>query len=197
MCYYIVSKLWVIYVENDSISNKKFIFIAISVITFSSFFAFLIGYGLNSGTCPVCKDKKIIKVFTTANNVVNEVDYNMTTSEIKRDLIGKYINQIDDKSYLEIDKDGNFVFLKNSCGIYKKYTNEDYVLLLYYSKVEIDGEYEYENILTLIPKGEIETSTLTDSIITFKDSSKSNDGISNTFVGPITCSTSNIYVREE
>ena len=87
--------------ENE-ISNNKFLFLAIFLITLSSFCAFLIGYGINSGECPPCKDKTIVKVFTTTNNVVSEVDYNMLTSDIKKNLVGKYINKIDRKSYFEI-----------------------------------------------------------------------------------------------
>ena len=80
--------------ENE-ISNNKFLFLAIFLITLSSFCAFLIGYGINSGECPPCKDKTIVKVFTTTNNVVSEVDYNMLNSDIKKNQVGKYINKID------------------------------------------------------------------------------------------------------
>lgn len=183
-------------------SNNKFVFIVIFLITFASFCAFLIGYGINSGTCPVCKDKTIVKLFTTVNNVVNDIDYNMLTSEIKKDLVGKYINQIDTKSYLEIFKDGNFKFIRNSCEKYEEFTNKDYVLLIYYSK-ELkeesldDDVYSYETILTLIPKNKIETKNLTDSMLTFRDIKPTEDGISNSFSGPVTCSTSNIYIKKE
>lgn len=183
-------------------SNNKFVFIVIFLITFASFCAFLIGYGINSGTCPVCKDKTIVKLFTTVNNVVNDIDYNMLTSEIKKDLVGKYINQIDSKSYLEIFKDGSFEFIRNSCEKYEEFTNKDYVLLIYYSK-ELKEEsldedvYSYETILTLIPKNKIETKNLTDSMLTFRDIKPTEDGISNSFSGPVTCSTSNIYIKKE
>lgn len=183
-------------------SNNKFVFIVIFLITFASFCAFLIGYGINSGTCPVCKDKTIVKLFTTVNNVVNDIDYNMLTSEIKKDLVGKYINQIDSKSYLEIFKDGSFEFIRNSCEKYEEFTNKDYVLLIYYSK-ELKEEsldedfYSYETILTLIPKNKIETKNLTDSMLTFRDIKPTEDGISNSFIGPVTCSTSNIYIKKE
>lgn len=188
--------------ENDNGANNKFVFMGIFFISLSSFCAFLIGYGINSGTCPVCKDKTIVKLFTTINNVVNEIDYNMLTSEIKKDLIGKYVNQIDSKSYLEIYKDGNFIFVRNSCGKYEEFTNKDYVLLFYYSKKEVlneleDTTYLYENILTLIPKNEITTNNLVDSMITFRDVAETEDGISTSFKGPVTCSTSNIYIKKE
>jgi len=189
-------------VENDNVSNNKFLFMAIFLISMSSFCAFLIGYGINSGACPPCKDKTIVKLFTTENNVANDVDYNMLTSEIKKDLVGKYVNQLDKKSYLKIYKDGSFEFVRNSCSQYEKYTNEDYVLLMYYSKKTLDDdvieetEYEYKNILTLIPKGEIDSDNLTTSMLTFKDSMSTDDGISDMFIGPVTCSTSNVYVKE-
>lgn len=198
--------------ENE-ISNNKFLFLAIFLITLSSFCAFLIGYGINSGECPPCKDKTIVKVFTTTNNVVSEVDYNMLTSDIKKNLVGKYINQIDSKSYFEIYKDGTFKFVRNSCDKYEIFTNNDYVMLVYYSKKEVEEkesdtdleeeslkaaplEFLYENNITLIPKGEISTSALTESMITFKDMEGTDDGISVKLVGPTTCSTSNIYEKE-
>lgn len=188
--------------ENDNVTNNKLVFLVIFLITLSSFCAFLIGYGVNSGTCPACKDKTIVKLFTTVNNVVNSIDYNMLTSEISKDLVGKYVNQIDSKSYLEINKDGSFVFVKNSCNKYEKFTNKEYVLLFYYSKTKTLNEkeeenYSYENILTLIPKNEIETKDLVDSMLTFRDIERTEDGISNGFVGPVTCSTSNIYMKKE
>lgn len=195
--------------ENEGISNNKFIFMAIFLVTLSSFCAFLIGYGINSGTCPPCKDKTIVKVFTTVNNVVSDVDYNMVTSEIKKDLIGKYTNQLDKKSYLEIYKDGTFKFVRNSCNEYETFTNDDYVLLIYYQKEEINEissgkeelakektEVAYETKLTLIPKGQIETELLTDSMLTFSDVLPTEDGISTKLIGPVTCSTSNLYIKE-
>lgn len=195
--------------END-ISNNKFLFLAIFLITLSSFCAFLIGYGINSGECPPCKDKTIVKVFTTTNNVVNEVDYNMLTSDIKKTLVGKYVNQTDPKSYFEICKDGTFKFIRNSCNKYETFTNNDYVMLIYYSKTEIESneedvdhiedtdsvQYLYENNITLIPKGKITTEVLTESMLTFKDLMQTEDGTTIKLLGPTTCSTSNIYEKD-
>lgn len=193
--------------ENE-ISNNKFLFMAIFLVTLSSFCAFLIGYGINSGECPVCKDKTIVKVFTTKNNVVSEIDYNMLTSDIKKSLVGKYINQIDNKSYFEIYKDGTFKFVRNSCNKYEIFTNDDFVMLIYYKKEKIVNEesdieslieenYIYENNITLIPKGEIQTDILTESMITFKDSESTIDGVTIKLIGPTTCSTSNVYEKED
>lgn len=195
--------------END-ISNNKFLFLAIFLITLSSFCAFLIGYGINSGECPPCKDKTIVKVFTTTNNVVNEVDYNMLTSDIKKTLVGKYVNQTDPKSYFEIYKDGTFKFIRNSCNKYETFTNNDYVMLIYYSKTEMESneedvdniedtdsvQYLYENNITLIPKGKITTEVLTESMLTFKDLMQTEDGTTIKLLGPTTCSTSNIYEKD-
>lgn len=186
--------------ENENITNNKAFFMVIFFISLSSFCAFLIGYGMNSGSCPVCKNKTIVKLFTTVNNVVNDVDYNMLTSEIKKDLVGKYVNQIDSKAYLEIFKDGSFEFIRNSCNKYEKFTNEDYVLLIYYSKEQVileETEEVYETILTLIPKKEIKTDNLIDSMLTFRNAPNVENEVIDSFVGPVTCSTSNLYIKKE
>jgi len=190
--------------NNENISNKKYIIMSILFISMLSICAFLIGYGINDGTCPKCNDKTVVKVFTTVNNIETTVDYNMVTSEIKKDLIGKYINDADKKSFFEIQSDGNFKLVINNCSEYVEYTNDNFVLLLYYRKELssssdelIENEnYDYYTTLTLIPKGEIEGDLLTAKMLTFSDSVYSKDGISKEFIGPNSCSSSNLYQKE-
>ena len=186
--------------ENENVSSGKLMFVAIFLITFSSFCAFLIGLGINSGSCPVCKEKSIVKVLTTVNNVVSDVDYNMLTSDIKKDLVGKYVNQIDESSYFEIFNNGKFEFVRNSCSKYEKFTDDDYVLLVYYARkentsIDIEDDYIYETILTLIPKFEIDDDNLIDSMITFNVTMDELDNVK--LKGPVTCSSSNIYIMED
>lgn len=195
----------------ENVSNNKFLIFAIVLITLVGLSGFLIGYGINQGDCPVCSDKKVVKVFTTTNNIEDTVDYNMVTSAIKTDLIGKYVNKNDSKIYLEILKDGTFTLstYDDVKAEYKEYTNEEYVLLIYYSKEEVKEEpvleentktpvineteevtalkkevvYEYETTIYFIPKGQIEGDLIT-NMITFKDPESTSDGISKLFVGP-------------
>lgn len=194
----------------ENVSNKKLLVFAIILITLVGISGFLVGYGINQGDCPVCSDKKVVKVFTTTNNVEDTVDYNMVTSTIKSDLVGKYINKNDSKIYLEILKDGTFNLniYDAEKEEYNEYTNEEYVLLVYYSKeevIETDNKtveekttedtpaqesslktttlYDYETTIYFIPKGQIEGDLMT-NIITFKDPERTADGISKLFIGP-------------
>ncbi|MEG0826282.1 MAG: hypothetical protein RR404_02300 [Bacilli bacterium] len=197
--------------KNDELSNNKFVVLSITLVTLVAFCAFLIGYGINQGECPKCNDKTVIKVFTTTNNVENTVDYNMMTSIIRKDLVGKYVNELDSKVYFEINRDGTFKFVKNNCNEYKTFTNEDYVLLLYYSQKEVIPEVEadddiksdkekkqiiYNTSLTMIPKKQIKEEIVVDSIITFVDEEPTSDGISVSFIGPTTCSKNNRYIKK-
>ncbi|MDD3187193.1 MAG: hypothetical protein PHD02_01815 [Bacilli bacterium] len=140
----------------ENVSNNKFLILAIVLVSLVGISAFLIGYGMNDGECPVCSDKKVVKVFTTNNNVEDEVDYNMVTSVIKKELVGKYINKNDDDTYLEIMSDGSFILSLYSEEMedYVEYSNEEYVLLIYYSMEDVavsddglaDDESEVENV---------------------------------------------------
>lgn len=196
--------------EENNISNNKFLTFAIILVTLVGLSGFLIGLGLNQGECPVCSDKKVVKVFTTVNNIEKDVDYNMVTSAIKEDLIGKYVNKNDVKTYLEILKDGTFELslYDEKEKEYIKYTNEIYVLLTYYSKQEVEIETAtatidmekqtkdiYKTTLYFIPKGQIE-GDLMSNIITFTDIEETNDGVSDIFVGPLT-DNSKIYVKSK
>lgn len=196
--------------EDSNISNNKFLTFSIILVTLVGLSGFLIGLGLNQGDCPVCSDKKVVKVFTTLNNIEDDVDYNMVTSAIKRELVGKYLNKNDSKTYLEILKDGTFelsLYNENERE-YTKYTNEVYVLLAYYSKQEVETEIAtatidnvkqtknvYKTTLYFIPKGKIEGDLMA-NIITFTDIEETNDGISDILTGPL-ADDSKIYVKSK
>lgn len=177
--------------KSEELSNNKFVLSAIFGITFVSFCAFLIGYGINQGECPVCKEKEIIKTYITTNIIDNDIDYNMTTSTIRKDLIGKYVSVGDSKSYFEIEKNGDFNFNVLVDEKYITYTNEDYVLLLYYFKdvanivtptIEtLEPNYIYKINMTLIPKNKIDDDTVKESIISFVSEESNKEKFFNFF----------------
>ncbi len=201
---------------NENISNKRFLTLAIFLVSLVGISGFLIGYGLNQGECPECTEK-VVKVFTTKNEVDTIVDYNMVTSVIQKNLIGKYINKNNSEVYFEIKKDGTFLYQKYDLEKeqYIEYTNEEYVLLFYYDCREVEEivedvekleteealltegqekELEYKTTLYLIPKGNIEGDLIT-NIITFSDIEPTSDGISSIMIGPDNENTQ-YYIKE-